>query len=160
MTELERFMKFVIPEPNSGCWLWAGATYSRGYGQFWASPERGNVRSHRWIYEQAVGPVIAGLFVCHKCDVPSCVNPAHLFLGTNSDNVQDCIRKGREKGAGNRPVKKHCPVGHEYTEKNTFMDYRKGRRRPSIRCRACMATRARKYYWAAKGVGVSPEVKP
>lgn len=74
-----------------------------GYGQFNTSIKL--VRAHRFSYELHFGKIPQGMFVCHKCDIPNCVNPEHLFLGTPKDNTQDCIRKGRfnHKGApGNR----------------------------------------------------------
>lgn len=89
----ERFWLYVSPEPNSGCWLWIGSGDRRGYGSF---SYQGRSRSaHRWAYEHYMGPIPDGMMVCHKCDVPACVNPDHLFLGTNSDNMKDCYRKGR-----------------------------------------------------------------
>ena len=88
--QLERY----IPEPNSGCWLWDGPYYRAGYGIFCC---RGYAekRAHRFFYEYYVGPIPDGLFVCHKCDVPSCVNPDHLFVGSNADNMADMVHKGR-----------------------------------------------------------------
>lgn len=100
----ERFMRRVFPEPNSGCWLWTGAPTRGGYGHFWngesverpgLKPNRINVSAHRWSYQHFVGAIPDGLFVLHHCDTPSCVRPSHLFVGTQRDNVQDCIRKGR-----------------------------------------------------------------
>lgn len=83
----------IMPEPNSGCWLW-DCQYNRdGYGLLRC---KGTYKvAHRLSYEQFVGPIPNGLLVLHRCDVPSCVNPAHLFLGTYSDNTRDMIRKGR-----------------------------------------------------------------
>lgn len=79
---------------TSTCWLWTGKPDKAGYGYV----NRGNHRcifAHRasWIITR--GPIPFGLFVCHKCDVPLCVNPEHLFLGTQADNIRDMIAKGR-----------------------------------------------------------------
>ena len=78
-----------IPEPNSGCWLWLGRCDGKGYGRF------NNTMVHRLSYLAARGPISAGLLVLHKCDVPGCINPDHLFLGTALDNARDRDRKGR-----------------------------------------------------------------
>ena len=83
-----------IPEPNSGCWLWMGATDKDGYGGFWDG--RKTRRAHRASWELANGEIPEGLCVLHSCDVRSCVNPAHLWLGTNQENTADRDAKGRQ----------------------------------------------------------------
>ena len=91
-------MRFVSTEPNTGCWLWTGVTNGR-YGVFGVGYLRDKSRkkayAHRLSYEWFVGAVPAGLFVMHKCDVPLCVNPDHMMVGTGQDNAADMARKGR-----------------------------------------------------------------
>jgi hypothetical protein len=89
-----RFQKYVMPEPNSGCWLWTGGTHKTGYGAFTIC-KRKQVSAHRISWEIHHGSIPKGLCVLHRCDTPSCVNPAHLFLGTNQENSKDCVKKKR-----------------------------------------------------------------
>lgn len=91
---IEKFMPKIIPDPNSGCWLWDGYVNRGGYGRF------GEGYAHRYSYEKLVGVIPPGLFVLHKCDVPSCVNPNHLWLGTQADNLADMRNKGRDDPGG------------------------------------------------------------
>lgn len=84
--------------PDSPCWLWSGSTLvDTGYGQFFFRGK--NEGAHRVSWRIAGGDIPAGLNVLHRCDVRSCVNPAHLFLGTQQDNVKDCAAKGRANTA-------------------------------------------------------------
>jgi hypothetical protein len=80
---------------TDACWLWTGSVVAEGYGVLWKDGK--NVRAHRISWELHYGPIPDGMKVCHKCDNPPCVNPSHLFLGTNRDNTQDSISKGRYK---------------------------------------------------------------
>lgn len=93
----ERFARFVvIPEDPDDCWGWSGPTHYSGYGLIAAGDKsRRKFRAHRVSYEIHVGPIPAGLFVCHHCDRPACSNPRHLFLGTHTDNMRDMFAKGR-----------------------------------------------------------------
>lgn len=96
-----RFERKFTPVTESGCWLWLAASNLKGYGYFWFG-EYGHA-AHRaaWIIYR--GPIPAGMHVLHKCDTPSCVNPNHLFLGTQQDNTDDMLRKGRAKCGENSP---------------------------------------------------------
>jgi len=85
-----------IPEPNCGCWLWTGATNSRGRGSVGIPGSRQTITAHRLAYLLFRGPIPDGLHVLHSCDMPLCVNPDHLFLGTHQDNMDDCRAKGRK----------------------------------------------------------------
>lgn len=90
----ERFDSFVYPEPNTGCWLWGGNTVNGGYGQF--KVDGHPYLSHRISYKIHIGEIVGNLNVCHKCDIPSCVNPDHLFLGTQLENMIDRSNKLRQ----------------------------------------------------------------
>lgn len=114
-TELE---SRVIKQPD-GCWLWAGSVNPQGYGML-MNPERGHgqaravgerrtLLAHRWAWTLKHGEIPAGLYICHHCDVPQCVNPAHLFAGTARDNVQDALVKGRRQLPQKQAL---CKRGH------------------------------------------------
>ena len=93
----ERFWEKVDKSSgDDGCWLWTGAVNRCGYGRVGRGNKYGGAAmAHRVAYQLVEGPIGDGLFVCHSCDNPPCVNPAHLFLGTNQDNMDDMVRKGR-----------------------------------------------------------------
>lgn len=126
------------------CWLWAGAK-AAGYGVIRRS--RRSIKAHRYTWELTNGPIPDGLFACHTCDVRACVNPAHLFLGTNGDNQRDSVAKGRHIGQN----KTHCIRGHELAGENLHPYYFKNfRQRKCLTCiRAASAATMRKRRAAA-----------
>lgn len=96
----ERFWAKV--KKTNSCWIWTAAKRNKGYGAF-TYKENGRTiqgRAHRYSYELHKGPIPPGMFVLHQCDNPACVNPDHLFLGTNDDNIRDMLSKGRHIPGG------------------------------------------------------------
>jgi len=90
----DRLMKHVMPVTECGCWIFMGCLTDRGYGQISVATSKSRV-AHRVSYELFCAPIPDGMYVLHRCDVPSCVNPDHLFVGTQQDNVDDMVAKGR-----------------------------------------------------------------
>lgn len=95
----------IHPALKTRCWVWTGSRARGGYGQLWGGGPI-PLKSHRFSWEQANGPIVGRLLVCHHCDNPPCVNPAHLFLGDHKDNAKDMVAKGRCRAAG-MPGEKH-----------------------------------------------------
>lgn len=97
---LDRFWSKV--DTSSGCWLWKAATFDKGYGAFRFRGKQW--RAHRFAWFLKHGPIPPAAQVNHHCDTPGCVNPAHLYLGSQMDNRRDAVRrkrtaKGRRNGA-------------------------------------------------------------
>jgi DNA-binding transcriptional regulator YiaG len=94
----------ISANPKTGCWEWSAGKFADGYGAIWTS---GTVRrAHRVSYEIHCGSIPDGLHVLHRCDNPICINPEHLFLGTNADNAADKTAKGRQAREARLPQTK------------------------------------------------------
>lgn len=103
----ERFWEKVRIAGPDECWIWIGTRHGKGYGQIKCELGSGppsTMKAHRVSWELAHGPIPGDLWVLHHCDNPPCVNPAHLFLGTNQDNSDDRDAKGRRVGPTGKNV--------------------------------------------------------
>jgi hypothetical protein len=134
LSDREHF--YAKTERTGGCWEWRGGKLANGYGHLVVrfGARRKTVLAHRYSFELHNGPIGAGLYVCHTCDNPGCVNPLHLFTGTPKDNAQDCVRKGRS----HHPPGGVCHEGHRIEGDNAITVSGK------VRCRTCRNAWARK----------------
>jgi hypothetical protein len=98
-----RFAAKCAPVSEGACVLWVGAKNPRGYGKIAANGNGSTKMAHRVAWELVHGEIEPGLEVCHRCDTPSCVNVAHLFLGTHKENFADAVKKGRMSSGDHRP---------------------------------------------------------
>lgn len=142
---------FAIPGPsapilinrlNAMCWIWVKAKNRRdayGYGDLKRYKDGKHYLVHRFFYERFNGPIPEGMYVCHRCDTPACYNPAHLFLGTQTDNMRDMSDKKRM--AVQRTT--HCVKGHEFSTDNTSV-LRGSNGRPRRVCKICASDRVMK----------------
>ena len=112
---------------QGGCMVWTAYKDKDGYGLATVNNKR--VRAHRVSYEMNYGPIPDGYYVLHKCDNPSCIDPEHLFTGTQKDNILDWKSKGSK-----RKRKEYCKRGHRRTPDN--LDTNNG-------CRQCGRDRHR-----------------
>jgi hypothetical protein len=127
----ERFWARVDKAGPSGCWLWMGAK-ARGYGQFYLNGRNRKATHVAWLLTH--GSIPEGKMACHTCDNPTCVNPAHIFWGTMSDNILDAVKKGRHDPRGNA-LRTHCKRGHPLAGDNLGIRPSTGHRE----CRTCKA---------------------
>ena len=143
--QLERFLKYVIPEPNSGCWLWVGRLQNMGYGIFsiWSQAQR-QILAHRVMYLHAGREIPEGHELDHLCATPSCVNPDHLQPVTHRENC----RRG-DGFSGKNAKKTHCPKGHPYDMGNT---YHPPSRPYGRKCNECNRIRATAHYYLTRKV--------
>ncbi len=125
-----------VTKVKGSCWLWGGAKNRKGYGMVSKKFFGGQQYVHRVSYLQAIGFIPPGILVCHHCDTPSCLNPEHLFLGTNSENQIDSVKKGRHWSTR----KTHCLKGHSLTGGNLYVCPRGFRE-----CKTCRRASVRRH---------------
>ena len=119
---IKRFWNRVnVPSNKKLCWNWKASTRGIGYGQ--VSFKNKKLYTHRVVWELSYGAIPDGLFVLHKCDNPLCVNPNHLFLGTNQDNMTDKVKKGRQSHGESSKLSKLSSVQIDDIRKR----YRRGK---------------------------------
>ncbi len=139
---LDRIRARVAFSPT-GCWIWQGKISNRGYGMIQYSMDgKAYTKSvHRLVAALTHGPIPTGMLALHTCDVPNCVSPAHLYVGTYEDNARDCFERGRARGVGAvNASKTHCPLGHPYSPDNTYRQPNDAGRH----CRICVRIKSRR----------------
>lgn len=140
------------------CWVWGGHRNKQGYGRkAFGSKRKGTYRGyyvHRLAWEWVNGPIPEGMCVCHRCDNPPCVNPAHLFLGTNLDNVRD--REAKHRNAMTQ--KTHCKRGHPFAEHGYLVPGSRGR--PVRQCSVCRKERNRLRYVKDESLSLTTTATP
>lgn len=131
------FLKKVAK--TSSCWVWTGSKNNKGYGVF---KHKNGTYAHRYSYLIFNKALPKKICVCHKCDNPSCVNPKHLFLGTQKENLFDCLKKGRLKVFGKPVSPTHCPQGHSKNDQNTSF-HKRTDGTYGKECKACLKIRGK-----------------
>lgn len=127
---IPRILRHVMPEPNSGCWLWTGCVSHQGYALLVVGGKKRRV--HRLLYEGVVGPIPDGLVLDHKCRVRGCVNPDHLEPVTSAENTR--------RGANATLLRGCCPR----CGSTEIRIYKSRKRRVERRCGPCLRARQKR----------------
>lgn len=120
------------------CWMWCGTVRNDGYGAAPSGKSGRHVLAHRKMYECLFGPIPKGMHALHMCDVRLCVNPWHIFLGTNQDNIADRVRKNRSTRLSIKM--KACRAGHLRSKTNSYFRpfiARNGKEYMRVICKVC-----------------------
>lgn len=135
----ERFWEKVKRPPWTDCWLWSGSTAYKGYGEIWSNGRLRRATQVSWEIHHGK-PFPIGKMACHTCDNPQCVNPAHLWPGTMSENIRDAMQKGRYTPNPITGVRQEkCKRGHDLSD---GYKVKNGGRQ----CRVCTAEFGRQRY--------------
>ena len=137
----------LVRKANEGCWLWTGSSTGPQRARYGNLQFNGSIqKAHRVSWQISNGPIPVGMRVLHRCDVPLCVRPDHLFLGTLSDNARDCYLKNRSPifeairvRARQQQAQKRCKRRHLLNASNVYVRPDNGRQ-----CRKCQRLREQK----------------
>ncbi len=139
-SDIDRFKAKIISKED--CWLTCLYHDKKGYPKLWLNKKQRMASNFFYVISKKDLP--AGLLIMHSCDNPACVNPDHLFEGTDKDNAVDRDNKNRNNSPTyENKIKTHCKYGHEFTKENTLIRKRKEGGR---KCRECHRIRSLKNY--------------
>jgi hypothetical protein len=138
-----RFQNYIKINPETNCWEFMGNRDKDGYGKIRIGNGK-RIRTHRLAVLLSGIEIPKGMFVCHRCDNPPCVNLQHLYVGTNQDNQKENFDKGRHNvdhgNINGNKTKTHCKWGHEFTVENTRIIYKNGEKH-GRGCKQCAKNR-------------------
>ena len=143
-----RFWDFVIPEPNSGCWIYFGSDNGNGYGAFTEAKGKTRRYAHRIAYEELRGPIPPGLELDHLCNTRCCCNPDHLEPVTRAENQRRAARRGAVFNSNHE--KTHCRSGHPFSGSNLLVK-RRSNGRTYRACKICETAAGLRYLAKKRG---------